>query len=269
MTDKYAGESTHWYDHEGTPQHTYIAKTGKYKGQERPTTLRQARKHNFVPSVTGIIAVAANPALENWKSQQLLLSALTLPRGKFETADDFMGRVKVDSGKHAKEAAEVGSLIHADIERGFNHERMGKYAKSFFAVTEILDEHFPNEEWISEGSFCCRSGYGGSIDLHSKNGIFIDFKTKENIKGKKPKDMVFDSHGMQLSAYSFGVGRISPVTRANIFIDRDDPSYACIHLWDKESHYRHLTMFQSLLQYWQLSKKYKPEFKDDCDDDIH
>ena len=69
-----------------------------------------------------------------------------------------------------------------------------------YYIKKYLDEHFPNEEWIAEDSFCADLGYGGKIDLYSKSGIFVDFKTKDNLEGKDPAKLVYDEHGMQLSA---------------------------------------------------------------------
>ena len=73
-----ASESTHWYDKAGQPRYTVIGANGN----ERPTTLRDARKDGLVPSVTTVMSVAAKPGLEAWKLNQAFLSALTLPPSK-------------------------------------------------------------------------------------------------------------------------------------------------------------------------------------------
>ena len=86
-------ESTHWYDREGQPRYTLVGKNGR----ERGTTLRDAREFGFVPSVTSVLGIAAKPGLENWKIDQALLSALTLPRQEGESLDDFMRRAKQDA----------------------------------------------------------------------------------------------------------------------------------------------------------------------------
>jgi len=50
----------HWYRRsDGSPQYTIVGKNGK----ERDTTLRDAREHNLVPSVTTIMRIAAAPGL--------------------------------------------------------------------------------------------------------------------------------------------------------------------------------------------------------------
>ena len=62
---------------------------------------------------------------------------------------------------------------------------------------------------------------------------------------------------MQLSAYAQGCG-FDEVERISIFVDRKDPKRIACHIWDKESHSRHLAMFNNLLEYWKLFKKYDP-----------
>jgi len=52
-----------------------LARTGR-----RNTTVKDAREHGLLPSVTTIIACHARPALEIWKQQNAILAALTLPR---------------------------------------------------------------------------------------------------------------------------------------------------------------------------------------------
>ena len=243
-------ESCHWYDYEGNAQYTILGKNGK----ERPTTLRDARKLFYVPSVTGIIGVAAKPGLENWKIDQGISAALTLERLENENDYQFLSRVKADSKEQGMKAAEIGTIIHAQIEQGFQGKRE---TKPYLAVRKLLDELYPNETWVAEGSFCHTLGYGGKIDLYSESGIFIDFKTKDNLKGKKASSLVYDEHGMQLSSYALGIGVVKP-ERMSIFIDRSNTELIVSHRWDPDTHARHLAMFNSLLTYWKLLKNYDP-----------
>lgn len=242
-------ESGHWYDFNGNAKYTIVGKNGK----ERPTTLRDARKLFYVPSVTGIIGVAAKPGLENWKIDQAIGAALTLERLENESDNAFLYRVKADSKEQGMKAAELGTIIHADIERGFQ----GKESKTYLAVKKHINSIFPYETWIAEGSFCHESGYGGKIDLHSESGIFIDFKTKDNLKGNKAINLVYPEHGMQLSSYAQGMGIANPI-RVSMFIDRSNTELIVSHVWDADTHARHLAMFNSLLTYWKLLKNYDP-----------
>lgn len=240
-------ESTHWYSLDGKPAYTVTGKNGK----ERNTTLRDARTMNLAPSVTTIMSVAAKPALENWKIDQALMAALTLPREENESLDDFMKRAKSDSKEQAIQAAQRGTEIHAMVERGFSE---GKGNTAFRAVFDALKALYPLEPWIAEESFCS-GGFGGKVDLYSPNGIVVDFKTKDGLCGKDPKKLVYDEHGMQLSAYAMGLGFETPI-RISVFIDRSDPELVLTHHWDSDSHLKHSRMFLALLDYWQLVKGY-------------
>ena len=71
MLIKPQANSGHWYSKDGSPRYTIEGKTGV-----RATTLRDARKHDLVPSVTTILNLLAKPGLDNWKQEQVLLSAL-------------------------------------------------------------------------------------------------------------------------------------------------------------------------------------------------
>jgi hypothetical protein len=162
-------------------------------------------------------------------------------------------RCKADAKQIGSKAAKEGTKIHAEIEKGFLGR--GK-SKPYKIIQKWLDKNFPDEEWIAEDSFCANQGYGGKIDLYSESGIFIDFKTKDNLEGKDPSKLVYDDHGMQLSAYAQGCNVDDP-ERVSIFVDRADTSIVLCHIWDKETHAKHKKMFNSILEYWKLVKNYE------------
>ena len=246
--NKFTSESGHWYNQDGEPMYTIIGANGK----ERNTTLRDAKSLGLVPSVTTIISMIAKPSLENWKIDQALKSALSLERYEDESLESFTYRCKQDSKQISLKAASEGTKIHAMIEKGFLGKRK---TKPYNIIKAWLDENYPNEEWIAEDSFCADSGYGGKIDLYSNSGIFIDFKTKDNLEGKDPARLVYDEHGMQLSAYAQGCN-FDDVERISIFVDRKNTDIILCHVWDKESHSKHLAMFNNILEYWKLVKNY-------------
>jgi len=247
--NKFTSESGHWYTQEGEPMYTLIGANGK----ERNTTLRDAKSLGLVPSVTTILGMVAKPALENWKLTQAITSAINLDKKDNESIDSYIYRCKSDAKNIGITAAKEGTKIHGQIETGFLG---GKKTKPYKIIKKWLDENFPeHNDWIAEDSFCASQGYGGKIDLYSNN-VFIDFKTKDNLEGKDPAKLVYDEHGMQLSAYGQGMGIDYP-TRVSIFIDRKDTSIILFHIWDLESHNKHIEMFNSILKYWQLVKNYE------------
>jgi hypothetical protein len=248
--NKFKSESGHWYTQDGEPMYTIVGANGV----ERNTTLRDAKSLGLVPSVTTIIGMIAKPFLENWKIDQALKSAIALEKDADESDEDFFYRCKQDSKKIGIEAAQAVTKIHTKIEKGFQGKSKNKTYK---VIKDFLDVTFPKEKWSAEDSFCAQQGYGGKIDLYSDSGIFVDFKTKVNIKGKDPAKLVYDDHGMQLSAYAQGCQYDNP-ERVSIFVDRDDTSFISCHIWEKETHEKHLAMFNSILTYWKLVKNYDP-----------
>jgi hypothetical protein len=189
-------ESGHWYLPDGSPAYRIIGKNGK----ERNSTVKDAREHGLLPSVTTIIGCASKPALDVWKQQQAILSALTLPRLEGESEEDWLSRVVADSKETAKQAAERGTQIHGVIEAFYEGIYIPELPPYVRAVENAINEHFGSQLWISEKSFAY-GGFGGKCDLVAKSGFVVDFKTTE--KDLDKLDYFFD-HQMQLSAYRQG-----------------------------------------------------------------
>jgi hypothetical protein len=194
----HATEQGHWYTQNGVSAYTIIGANGK----ERNTTLRDAKKMNLVPSVSGIIALAARPSLTNWIIDQHILAALSLPRVPDETDDEFVARIKLDAKEQAKKAAEKGTEIHALVQRGFESTGIPDDAMRYYeSARKTIYEALGRAIFDCEKSFA-RDGYGGKVDL-SGDGIVIDIKsTTKPLEGLK----TWDEHSLQLAAYRHGLG---------------------------------------------------------------
>ena len=245
----YASESGHWYKLDGTPCYTIKGKNGN----ERPTTLRDARTLNLLPSVTGIIRLAAAPGLENWKQNQILLSAMTLPRVEGELDESFMRRVVDDSREQAKRAAQRGEDIHGAIEC---HYRGSFYAEKYNPwVSESCEELRTKcgleNAWLPEKSYAYKAMYGCRIDLHS-NDWLVDVKTKE----RRDQLDIYDEHCMQLAANAKASGQ--PIKHHGIlFVGRDEPWAELIRVEPKDIQ-RGWDMFMGLFMYWQAKTGHYP-----------
>lgn len=247
VKDKIA-ESGHWYERDGTPKYTVVAKNG----QNRSTTLRDARSLSLVPSVTTIINVAAKPGLDTWKQQQVLLSALTLPKRQDELEADWLERVMQDSKATGKAAAERGTAIHAMIEAYFEGNIIPDAMPMCNAVQEALDYNFGKQQWFSEKSFAHELGFGGKCDLYADN-IVVDIKTKE---GDLQNVDIYAEHGMQLAAYREGFGM--PTARcANVFVSSTHPGVVKLIEHDSDELAKNWKMFVKLLEFWQLKNNHK------------
>lgn len=244
-------ESQHWYTVEGDPCYTQIIKSGDNKGQERATTLADARKMNLKPSVTMIMNEAQKWGLEKWKQEQVLLAALTLPKVEGETEQEYVDRIIADSKEQGIKAAERGKQVHQWIQEGFEGT-LPFYAPDgwdyYNAAKDELENQIGFHLWSCEMSFSTDT-YGGKVDLHwpIRPGVVVDIKTKD-----KPLDdytcKIWDEHLMQLAAYREGL--YLPDARCGIlFIGVQDIQAKLVWV-PEEMLQRGMKMFNALLLYY-------------------
>jgi hypothetical protein len=240
----HASESGHWYTRTGQPMYEIKGANGNM----RPTTLRDARKLDLVPSVTTIIKQAAAPGLERWKINQTLLAALTLPRIDGEPEDAYLDRIIRDSGEQARKAAERGTQIHAAIQGYYEESPVDSVWRPYVkGAQEALEKEFGEHMWQCEQSFAHPLGFGGKSDLWSM-GIVGDIKTKE-FDNPSTKQLAWDEMAIQLAAYREGL-RIPTAMCFNLFVSTTVPGLCHIHIWSDEEIQRGWAMFRSLLAYW-------------------
>ena len=253
----------HWYDKEGTPQHFVASKNGKL----RASTLRDARKFGWMPSVTSVLDIMAKPGLDQWKINKAIESAINLDRLVTETDAEYSKRILMHSKEETAKAAERGNRIHTMLENGFKEieKPKGDDEAIFNSVKSLLDVNCGEQAWKSEVTFAePRLGYGGMVDLLSDEWA-IDFKTKEF--GADHKQLGYDSMAYQLMAYAVtGLEKSSkesetPTVRkmANIFISATEPGLTVFHEWSKENYERYWEIFSSSLTLWKNLKQYWPE----------
>jgi hypothetical protein len=237
--------SQHWYDKDGQPAYTIIGTNGK----ERATTLRDAKKHGYVPSVTTILGLLHKPGLETWKLQNMLLAALTLPREDGESETDWIERVMQDSKATGKEAMDRGSRMHDVLEKFYIYRNKTPqiWPSYCIEIDRTLVGHFQTQNWIPEKSFFDPMGFGGKVDLHA-DGIVVDFKSKEGSLDDVKK---YNEQIMQLSAYRVGLGM--PKARcANVYFTESGDVKLIEH--SEADLTNAFNCFMYLLGYFKLSK---------------
>ena len=246
----HSSESTHWYTRDGDPMYTVPSKKD---GTPRNTTLRDARERNLVPSVTTILNIAAKPGLNVWLQEQAILAALTLPRGEEETESAWLKRVVQDSKAQARDAADLGTEIHAAIQGFYEGQKASAYPIHVLTCTKAIESHYGAKKWIAERAFAHEMGFGGKVDMHT-DGIVIDIKTKDFDDPAKVAG--YDEHLMQLAAYRVGLGM--PEARcANVFVSRTNADLAVVKEWAEEDLARGWLMFTALLSFWQYKNQYE------------
>jgi hypothetical protein len=248
-------DSAHWYTKDGVPCHTVVGKNGN----ERPTTLRDARKLGLLPSVTSILSYLANPALDSWKQRQVLMSALTLKRNALETEDQFAARIIDDSKRQASEAAAWGTKFHA-IAHGIN---TGNHC---FPADQMQGWALAYDEWY--GANIVRTiaaetvlvdtevGYAGTCDLiaeHQEYGlVFADYKRQDVKNGKAS---FYSKWLYQLAAYRHAY-KMDGVC-LSIVVDCNSPTLH-VKVWDDDEVQRGWGVFSALTKVWKAEKGYDP-----------
>lgn len=263
-------ESSHWYRRDGTP--CYGVECKSKPGEMRNTTLADARKMGLVPSVTTIDKMVANKGLERWKQEQLLLSALTTSRimvrdngiDRLEYDCEFVSRIVEDATAYTKQAADLGTEIHAAVEAYLSaaeyDNRHDAYVRSFRGAWEEFCEKNRVVMYWCEVPFACPLGFGGRIDLDvmCDDSIWrIDLKTGKTAPGKKFSG--YRSWLRQLAAYAYGTNGADAKV-ANIVLSTSEPGRVEFIDWTEERDQGWLE-FQAAFTLWKGENKFDPSWK--------
>jgi len=209
----------HFYTHQGEPCH--------FQENGKATTLREARKDNLVPSVTGILDILDKPGLTKYLINQTLEAAfqsfmsedgIITNDGKLlyePSYEPWCKEVRQIAGEHSKNARDKGSAVHKALEDDANGIEPSEHKDLVERVREALDKEFGDsvKNLMPEVSFAHKLGYGGAVDLSSPK-LILDYKYKAD--GLK-KRMVYDTHIGQLAAYRGGLG-FHQAECGNVFI---------------------------------------------------
>lgn len=259
---------SHWYDHSGKPVFTIIGANGK----ERPTTLRDARKLNLVPSVTTVIkAVLAAPQLENWIQGQLLDVAYAMPPINDELPDDWKRAVKDKAAEAGKARMEFGTLVHDALEKSLKGEEL----TVLDVVTPSGETHSIHEfigpviELIRDNGWrileCEKSlvgdGYAGTSDIiyigDEEYGI-IDFKTTKDATNP----FIPPTYPAQIALYHVAEhgGIDDKAAGYNVFISTESNIGAVKAVrYDAERLRKEYEFGMGLVKIWQHLNNYTPE----------
>lgn len=256
-------DASHWYDREGKPCHTQQTK----EGDQRPTTIKDARKLGLIPSVTNVLSIISKEALTTWKVNQAILTTLKHKPEDGESDDTYCRRVASISQEQVYEAADLGKQIHAAIENYLKHGTTPD--------RDLLPYTFPVLDWIMTKAMKVKAtekilvdlkhGYAGTADLLFEFGVngcgVIDFKTRKSKEGEKMR--TWDTEPLQLAAYAktaFGDDRLDDCLIANVLISTTEPGrFEVVKHADPRKHF---DAFRSALKMWQYLKGYKWESVD-------
>lgn len=254
-------QSAHWYDKNGDARHTIIGANGV----QRNTTLRDARKHGWLPSVSKILSVIAEPGLQSWKDIQLATACFTLPRKPGESYTELAKRAVEDSRQEGAKAAEWGNALDYHWLTGYLREDRITEDPEFRTHTETLarwgDE---NIELITQiHTPVVGDRYAGTIDMlceHKKHGpVLLDLKT-QNVKRQI---RVYPKWLLQLVAYGLALSHGKFISRMprllNLIVDRNDPNNTFEHFYDSDEVGRAAEAWKCAHLLWEYQNNYRPD----------
>ncbi len=192
--------SVHYYDLEGNPAYG--------------ASVIQARKNNYLPSITTVNGIIDKYNLGIWKQEQAIKATLeALQEYRFNGVNELnignwelVKLINIMLKENTLKAAEFGSLIHKMIENYLNKTWNGKdneFAKNpkWEVVKKWIDKNIEGSYELEKSFGNKHLGFGGRIDfIGTVKGqkVFIDFKTQ---KIKKGKPHYWEEMGYQLAAY--------------------------------------------------------------------
>jgi len=251
--------STHWYHRDGMP--CYEVPNKSKPDQMRSVTIRDARKLDLVPSVTGILGVVHSYKLERYLINLAMDVAVALPRLENEGDDGYKSRIIDEYQIESKKAADLGTRVHQAIEDWIS-EGQGttdaEVAPMLARYQRWHNEHVGRVELI-EYSFC-GDGYGGRLDMAAfVDGRYavVDFKTQGSRPGRPMR--AYEKYGPQLAACERGAGLSSeaPSSLLNVMISttEDRPIEIIDHTEKREECWQ---FFQTAFDMWRMLKRYDP-----------
>lgn len=249
-----ASESGHFYTKTGEPCYEIMGKNGKL----RPTTVRDMRTLDLLPSVTSVISMLPKPGLIIWQKKNVLMSALTLPRLPDELDDAYIARIMADADEQSRLAREKGIAIHGAIERFICGQAIEpEYDIYVRSAINALSEHIGVipmlDKCEAEKSFAdIESLYGGKVDLFSRElNVIVDFKTKDFTEDTDK--LAWDEHIIQLTAYKMGLG-MPDARMINVFVSTSVPGLVRI-VEHPDGDPRYWQIFMTCMTLWRLIKK--------------
>ncbi len=253
-------ESSHWYRADGAPAYD--------------ADLRTARKEFLLPSCTNILSAWPNPGLQRWKTEQIVLSSMTLPELPGESTDARAARVIRDSEEQGKKAREFGTSIHEVAEmiaKAGRGEWAGPYPPALeqwaLQVGMWFDASVEEVLWTERTLVHDGLGYAGRADLKARlKGVpgkgILDIKTQEvpfskaKVPVKKPN--FYDTWAMQLAAYQQADPDGDVDWVASLVIDSKQPSPPFLYVWAMEETVEAWRDFIACFNAWKRVKRYEP-----------
>lgn len=258
---QYASESCHAYDRQGNPRHEV---PNVSKGGFRPTTLRDLKKNDWLPSVSAILNVIAKPGLSTWKVDQYLSEAYNMVPIEGEDKDGWISAVRSRSDTIMSLCRDTGTDIHGIIQSWLPLVMSGKYAQAprgndfvYAARDALIELDLWGLPCDFERTFACDLGYGGCTDLcgTGDHSFIVDWKVVDRLD----KDKAHKERVAQLCGYSYGIYGDATLPRlVNVFLSSSEPGKYEIKEWDEKEKTKGWEIFKAANNLWRALNDHRP-----------
>ncbi len=248
-------ESGRWYNPETKK---LVEEIIQKNGKPAPPSARHATALGLVPSVTTILSEERHIGLERWKTEQLLMSALTVTRLPGESDSRLVRRILQEADRPGKEAADEGTGMHKEFELYLATGIMPDNQRGFRMVSEI-NAFLRSKNWVAmhtERQFASRKlGYAGTVDmdgLEQKTAMpwIGDIKTRD-FKGDPKKVKPYDKYCTQMCAYAKGINVVTD-KMVSFMVDRET-GMVKIREWTAYEIQKHTRKWELLYELWTLN----------------
>lgn len=271
-----SNETGHWYTRDGTPRHTQSTKKGA-KNPTRPTTIKDAKEQKLLPSVSAYTKMLAAPGLERYKMMEVAKCCFNSPPHAGEEMDTYVQAMMEKSREDGKGAADLGTLIHAaiekkalnelyddvDVEVGMNVVKLSALVDPAFETIDKLGLVVKQAEKVLVNN---EEGYAGTSDVvHESANYFgiLDWKSKRTKKGEDVWPS--DTHPMQIAAYlqaAFPDTSWESARCYNVYISTTEPGRVDIVKYTPNQLIDAYIDFLALTRLWRSINKYDPRNSD-------
>jgi hypothetical protein len=250
----------HFYDRiTAEPRHFVKMKSGKM----RPSTVRDAKKNGWNPSVSTVLSNISDDGILRWQKEEIIDACWLSPYNCGADIKKWKTKIRQLSDRKREIAASDGQRIHKALEMYYKGEQCELAQLDTDIVTEVdkfLWREFGDVYWEAEKTFTLDfgGGYGGCVDLHTKDGkgIILDFKSQQT--GDHNNFKYYKKYLQQLAAYAYGLGK----EKGDCYIlkvSSTHPGVIGLKKYSKNEIDRAFNEFYHLLRYYYISNKFNEE----------
>ena len=269
--------AAHWYHQTAKPAYTMEVTTGKNAGQTRNTTLRDARKLNLLPSITGILRCYPKAQLDKWIKEQAVLARhnnpppeeAAAPLDSFRDCNEaqrvYFDHVERLANRIRDEACARGNAIHMAAENILAGRSFDERNPHAVAVKGWIDANVETVFFTEKSVVNLDLNVAGRLDACAglRDGprpIVLDYKgrafahtKKHGWRAKRRK-----SDLIQLAFYASTMSDAPRIANLYVANDRDEPLIELVEYTDEERQTA-FGVLESLVKIWQFENNYVPE----------